>query len=66
MLKDIWVVSILLTLEMLMERLSLLVTKRFRHWRQESEITLPEGDGLYLNILEEKQAREDKKRKTSK
>lgn len=29
-------------------------------------ITLPEGDGLYLNILEEKQAREEKNRKTSK
>ena len=33
---------------------------------KKTEITLPEGDGLYLNILEEKQAREDKKRKTSK
>ena len=28
-------------------------------------ITLPEGEGKYLNILEEKAAREDKKRKTS-
>ena len=29
-------------------------------------ITLPEGDGLYLNILEEKQIREEKQRKGSK
>jgi small subunit ribosomal protein S4e len=29
-------------------------------------ITLPEGDGKYLSILEEKQLKEDKNRKTSK
>lgn len=29
-------------------------------------ISLPEGDGAYLNILEEKTAREDRKRKPSK
>ncbi len=33
---------------------------------KKSSITLPEGDGIYLNILEEKQVREDKRRKTSK
>ena len=33
---------------------------------KKSTITLPEGDGVHLNILEEKQQREDKKRKTSK
>lgn len=33
---------------------------------KKSEITLPEGDGQYLSILEEKAAREDKKRKPSK
>lgn len=33
---------------------------------KKSTITLPEGDGLYLNILEEKQLREEKKRKASK
>jgi small subunit ribosomal protein S4e len=33
---------------------------------KKSAITLPEGDGLYLNILEEKHAREEKNRKTSK
>lgn len=33
---------------------------------KKSLISLPEGDGNYLNILEEKAAREDKKRKTSK
>ena len=33
---------------------------------KKATITLPEGDGIYLNILEEKQAREEKKRKTSK
>lgn len=33
---------------------------------KKATITLPEGDGIYLNILEEKQVREEKKRKTSK
>jgi small subunit ribosomal protein S4e len=28
-------------------------------------ITLPEGDGKYLNILEEKAQRDDRKRKSS-
>ena len=33
---------------------------------KKSSITLPEGDGKYLNIMEEKALREDKKRKPSK
>lgn len=34
--------------------------------KDKPEIALPEGNGVYLNILEEKTLRDDKKRKPSK
>ena len=33
---------------------------------KKSWITLPEGDGAYMNIMEEKAAKDEKRRKTSK